>query len=352
LPQRASSLSHKRTQRILADVVRAYVETGEPVSSRAISRLHADPWSAATIRNVMADLEEEGYLYQPHTSAGRIPTAAAFRFFVQEMAQHATMSPEDSEWVRRELNAARTPDEVMERASQVLAAISHGLGIVVTPPLSRTVLEHIRFLLLPDGRVLVVFVSGGGITRDKVIRLERAFTQAELDSTSAYLNSHYTGHTLDDIRSDLVKRLDGDRQRYDQLASNALLLCAPEVLDAGTEPQVFVGGAAQMAAAGQFADQSQLRELLAAIEEKTKLVALLTTCIETPEPVHVQIGIKELSGAGQQLALISAPYACHDRVQGSLGVLGPVRMHYERAITTVAYVAKLFSETLDGGERA
>ena len=349
---RSPVLNEQRNRRILADVVRAYVETGEPISSRAVSKVHLEALSPATIRNVMADLEDEGYLYQPHTSAGRIPTAAAFRFFVQDIAQRATLENEDREWIDRELNAAQTPDELMERASRVLAAISHGLGIVITPPINRTVMEHIRFLLLPDGRLLVVLIAAGGITRDKIVRFEHNFTQADLDRTAKFLNTEFKGRTLDDIRAELVRRIDTDRERYDKLAANALALCGPEVLDEGSRPQVFVGGAAQMAAARENVSQEQLRELMEAIEEKKKLVALLTSAIETPEPVHVQIGLDEMSAAGRQLALISAPYALQERVQGTLGILGPMRMEYERAITAIAFMARLFGEKLEGSNHS
>jgi len=158
---RNPALHEKRNQQILADIVRVYIETGEPVSSRAISRRQAEALSPATIRNVMSDLEEDGYLYQPHTSAGRLPTPAAYRFFAQEVAAQATLSPEDKEWIHRELASAASPEDITERAGHVLAEVSHGLGIIVSPPLGRTVLEHVRFLLLPDGRVLVVLISSG-----------------------------------------------------------------------------------------------------------------------------------------------------------------------------------------------
>jgi heat-inducible transcriptional repressor len=343
---RNPALHEKRNQQILADVVRTYIETGEPVSSRAVSRQYPEPLSAATVRNVMADLEEDGYLYQPHTSAGRVPTAAAYRFFAQQIAAQARLKPEDEQWIRSELGSGATPEEITERAGHVLAAISRGLGLIVAPPLAKTMLEHVRFLRLPDGRIVVVLISSGGGTRDKVIRTERPFTQAELDTTADYVNRHYVSWTLEAIRADLLVRLASDRERYDRLLSNALVLCDPNLLTETPGRQLYVEGAAQIAGSPEFADQGQLRELLTAIEEKHKLVALLTSCIEAPEPVHVQIGIKEMSAAGNNLALISAPYACHDQVQGSLGVLGPMRMQYERAITAVAYVARLFSETL------
>ncbi len=134
-------LQQKRHQQILTDVVRMYIETGEPVSSRSISRSHIEALSPATIRNVMADLEDGGFLYQPHTSAGRVPTASAYRFFVEQVAAPATASPEDRQWIRRELESAQTPEAVMERASHVLSAVSRGLGIFISPPLARSIVE-------------------------------------------------------------------------------------------------------------------------------------------------------------------------------------------------------------------
>ena len=199
--------------------------------------------------------------------------------------------------------------------------------------------------LLPDSRVVVVLISPGGNTRDKVLRPQRLFTQSELDATADFLNRHYSGCTLEAIRADLLLKLATDRERYELIAQSALTLCDPVVL--GEESALHVEGTAQIVGSAEFANQAQLRELLAAIEEKHRLVTVLNACIETPEPVHVQIGIKEISEAGDNLALISAPYTRHDLVQGSVGVLGPTRMHYERAMTAVAYVAQLFSEALN-----
>jgi heat-inducible transcriptional repressor len=343
---RNPALQERRNRQILADLVRTYIETGEPVSSRAISKRFEESLSTATIRNIMADLEDGGYLYQPHTSAGRVPTAAAYRFFAQEIASQATLSVEDRAWIQRELSGATSTAEITERAGHVLAAVSHGVGIIVAPPLRRAVLEHARMWLLPDGRVVVVLISPGGNTRDKVLRPSRTFTQAELDATADFLNRNYTGWTLDAIRSDLLQKLATERERYETLAQSALTLCDPAILGDSVGQRVYVEGTAQIVGAPEFADQAQLRELLAAIEEKSRLVSVLNACIDTPEPVFVQIGIKEISQAGQNLALISAPYSGQNLVQGSLGVLGPTRIDYERAMTAVAYVAQLFSEAL------
>jgi len=343
---RNPALQERRNRQILADLVRTYIETGEPVSSRAISKRFEEVLSTATIRNIMADLEDGGYLYQPHTSAGRVPTAAAYRFFAQEIASQATLSPDDRAWIRRELAGARTPSEVTERAGHVLAEVSQGLGIVVSPPLGKTVLEHARMWLLPDGRVVVVLISPGGATRDKVLRPARPFTQPELDATAEFLNRMYSGWTLEAIRADLLQKLATERERYEDVARKALELCDPAVIGEESSRQVHVEGTAQMVGATEFASQAQLRELLSAIEEKHRLVTVLNACIETPEPVYVQIGVKEIPQSGENLAVISAPYTSSEQVQGSLGVLGPTRMHYERTVTAVAYVAQLFSEAL------
>jgi heat-inducible transcriptional repressor len=341
-------LQQKRHQEILADVVRTYIETGEPVSSRRVAHYHAEPLSPATVRNVMADLEDEGYLYQPHTSAGRVPTAAAYRFFVEQITAQATASPEDRQWIRRELESAQTPEAVMERASHVLAAVSRGLGIFISPPLARSVVEHVRFLLVPDHGVLVVLITTGGLMRDKLIRPERAFQQEDLDRIAIYLNRHYAGWTIEAMRSDLRTQVELDRERYGQLAGDALLLCDPAVLGDSTERRIYVEGAAQIASAVEFTNQEDLRELLDAIEEKDRLIALLSRCIEAPEPVHVELGLDQMSNAGKYLALVSASYSSKEQVQGTLGILAPMRMHYERVITAVAFMAHFFSESEKG----
>jgi heat-inducible transcriptional repressor len=343
---RNPALQERRNRQILADLVRTYIETGEPVSSRAISKRFEESLSTATIRNIMADLEDGGYLFQPHTSAGRVPTPAAYRFFAQEIASQATLSIEDRDWIQGELSGARSAAEITEKAGHVLAEVSRGVGIIVSPPLRSAILEHARMWLLPDGRVVVVLISPGGNTRDKILRPSRTFTQPELDATADFLNRHYSGWTLDAIRADLLQKLASERERYETLAQSALTLCDPAVLGDMGGQRLYVEGTAQIVGTPEFADQGHLRELLEAIEEKHRLVSVLNACIETPEPVFVQIGIKEISRAGQNLALISAPYSGHDMVQGSLGVLGPTRIDYERAMTAVAYVAQLFSEAL------
>jgi heat-inducible transcriptional repressor len=222
--------------------------------------------------------------------------------------------------------------------------VSRGLGIFISPPLASSVVEHLRFLVVPDNRVLVVLVTTGGLTRDKVIHPERNFRQEDLDRISSYLNRHYVGWTLAAMRTDLNAQVERDREQYGRIAGDALMLCDPAVLGDATERKIYVEGAAQMASAVEFTNQEQLRELLEAIEEKDRLIALLSGCIEAPEPVHVELGLDKMTNAGKHLALVSASYTNRDQVQGALGILAPMRMHYERVITAVAFMAQFFSE--------
>jgi heat-inducible transcriptional repressor len=341
-----SALNSRRSREVLGEIVRTYVRTGEPVSSRAISQVHPELLSPATIRNIMGELEDAGYLYQRHTSGGRVPTAQAYRFFAQQAAADGKVSGADQAWIREQLESAGSAEEMTERAGHILAEVSQGLGIVLMPRLASSVLNHIRFLLLPDGRVVVVLLSVGGVTRDKIVRPEQEFTPSELERAAAHLNAHYAGQTLEAIRAHLLAKLTTERERYGRSLSAALELCDPALLEDDAGRQVYVEGAAQFISTPELAADEALGELLAAIEEKDRLVALLDTCIEAPEPVHIQIGVKEISGAGEHLALISAPYSVGKQARGSLGVLGPMRMQYERAITAMAYLARAFSETL------
>jgi heat-inducible transcriptional repressor len=341
------ALKSRRNRDVLGEIVRTYVRTGEPVSSRAISQVHPESLSSATIRNIMGELEEAGYLYQRHTSAGRVPTAEAYRFFAQQAASDAKVSDADQAWIREQLGSAGSAEEMTERAGHILAEVSQGLGIVLMPRLAGSVLNHIHFLLLPDGRVVVVLLSSGGVTRDKIVRPDQEFSQAELDGTAVHLNSHYSGWTLEAIRADLLAKLSTERERYGRLLPAALQLCDPALLEDDSARQVYVEGAAQFASAPELSEAGPLRDLLSAIEEKGRLVALLDACIEAPEAVHIQIGVKEINTAGEHLALIAAPYSLGEQGKGSLGVLGPMRMQYERAITAMAYLARAFGETLN-----
>jgi heat-inducible transcriptional repressor len=206
----------------------------------------------------------------------------------------------------------------------------------------------LKFLLLPDRRVLIILITNGGTTRDKVIRPDRAFAQEDLDRVADHLNRHYKGWTLEAMRTDLKQQVERDREQYSRISEDALALCDHSVLGDGSERKIYVEGASQIAASPDFTDLGQVRELLHAIEEKDKLIELLSGCIESPEPVHVELGLDKITNAGKNLAIVSATYSANDQVQGTLGIVAPMRMHYERVITAVAFMAQFFSENPQG----
>ncbi|HEV2386817.1 MAG TPA: heat-inducible transcriptional repressor HrcA [Candidatus Acidoferrales bacterium] len=338
----------ERSEQVLAEAIRAHVETGEPVSARSIVRRHAEPLSPATIRNVMADLEDAGFLYQPHTSAGRLPTAAGYRYFIDRFAGLARLSSKDERWIRGELDSAASPEQTFERAGHILAKLSHGLGMILSPPLARLPIDHIRFLLVPDRRVLVVLIAQSGGTRDKLIAPTGTFSQEELDRIADHLNRSYSGWTIEAIRAHLSERLRREQDSYGQLAGRALELCDLRLLEDDAGPQLYVEGAAEIVAAPEFADPGRLSSLLGAIEEKRRLVELLSSCVEAPEPVSVRIGVSEMATAGPSLALVSARFRARDQAPGTLGILGPLRMDYERVITAAAFLAERVGSSLCG----
>ena len=304
--------------------------------------------SSATIRNVMADLEDEGYLYQPHTSAGRVPTAAAYRFFAQQVAAAGDVEPGRRGLDPRANLPRRLPQRKLPSAPGTCwRRFRAGWGLSFRLRLPRRCSNN---AVRSSARRARRGGSGfdGRNTRDKIIRPERAFSQADLDRTADYLNRHYVGpHARSHSRGSCSPVWRRSRSATTFWPAMRWPCATRKCWSKARRSACTSKAPRRWPAAPEFADQAQLREVLVAIEEKHKLIALLAGCIDTPDPVHVQIGVKGIDPAGEHLALISAPYSFQDQSQGTVGVLGPMRMHYERAITAVAFVARAFSETLD-----
>ncbi|HEY4683752.1 MAG TPA: heat-inducible transcriptional repressor HrcA [Candidatus Acidoferrales bacterium] len=335
-----------RNRKILAAIVRTYIETGEPVPSATVAGQHRE-WSAATVRKAMAELGSDGLLDQPHTSAGRLPTAQAYRFYAGRVAWQARLSRADEELIESTLRSATTTEEILERGSHVLSLMSHSLGIVVSPPLAKVVLEFIRFILLPDGRILVVLASRSKLVEHRVITCDVPFTQQELDETANYLNRNFAGWSLETIGAEILRRVKAERREYDRLLQNAVLLCERGILLPDMQGDLYLEGRANMADRIEFQDQEKLHELLEALEQKEKLLKLFSEYMgPSAAPLHIAIGLEEGPPAMKHFALICAPYRCGDRTPGSVAILGPARLPYERAIGAVSYVARFFTRVL------
>jgi len=346
-----------RSREILTAAIRLYVETGEPVGSRTLSRLSKERLSPATIRNIMADLEDAGYLLQPHTSAGRVPTDKGYRFYVDNLIGQHRLSRQDEARIHRGMVDDETllrTERLMERTSRLLSQVSNNIGIVVTPSPAQETVQQIDFVRLVDGRVLVVTVGSTGTVQDRVIRCDVEFAQEELDRTAQFITQNFHGRTLTDIRDQLIARMSEEKALYDKLLQTAILVCDRSIAATGTEGGVYVEGATKIIDMPDFADTERMRELFRMFEEKSRFVKILNECIaEQPwGSVRIQIGSENRSPGLRNCALVVSPLHIGERVVGGLGVVGPTRMEYARVISIVGYVAKLFERVLLDGANA
>ena len=348
-----------RGQIILSAIINEHLVTGEPVGSKSIAEkfANASGLSSATIRNVMGELEDFGLLEQPHTSAGRVPTDAGYRFFVDNLLGVLSLSNDDLRLINEKLGISEndlpeTPDKLMERTSQLLSTLSDNIGIVVSPSLAKDRLQHIEFVNLSDKRILVILVSAPNIVHNKIIRLKETFTNEELERTSRYLNREFSGKSLAEIRADILRLMHEETALFDKMLQTAMILCSQSIeSDDAMQGEVYVDGTSNILTKRDFADLERLRQLIRTIEEKSRLVQILTECIERDPSVkgnvQVVIGSENSAPSMQNCTIIAAPYriGSGDAI-GTLSVLGPTRIEYARMISIVSYVARILEKTV------
>jgi len=359
-----------RERLVLTAIVELYIATGEPVASQALARHFANKegLSSATLRNVMATLGEAGLLEQPHTSSGRVPTAAAFRSYVEQLtqpgmqlgriangAQMADLMPQGdltlSEARRGQIEESFTgvtsSHEYLERTSHVLALISSGLGVALASSTAGQVLEHIHFSRLSTGRVLAVLVTQAGAVQDRVLTLDRDLTHMELETAARYLNENFRGWAVERIRAEVARRVEEERQAYHQMLASVEELCRKGALAGGEAgPAIFVDGMANLIAAE--VDHERMRQMLLALEAKQRLVELLTAYVDgNQQGVRVVVGLDEASPAMQDLVLIGAPARLGGANLGTVAVIAPTRIQYQEMIQAVRYIARLSERILE-----
>jgi heat-inducible transcriptional repressor len=337
-----------REREILTAVVETFIATGEPVGSRTLARSNAEGLSPATIRNVMADLADAGFLEQPHTSAGRIPTANAYRYYVEQITGKARLSSEDQTIIQSSLQGITDMQDFMERTSHVLSLISRNVGVAVAIGGPKNALEHVYFSRLAEQKVLAVVVTRSGLVRDRVLRMD--LPQVELDVAAHYINENFRGWTMEAMRAEIARRLEQERSEYDRLMGSIEQLYRQGAL-AGDETaqSVYVEGAANLVASEE--DRQRLQELLQTLEEKEKIVHLLGAYLDAKqEAVRVVIGLDKALPSMRNFVLIGAPARVGSEVMGSLAVIGPTRIDYQHAITAVSYIARLFDKMLNESE--
>ena len=332
----------ERSKTLLKTLVERYIVDGQPVGSRTLSRASGLDLSAATIRNVMADLEELGLIASPHTSAGRIPTARGYRLFVDTMLTARPLDTAAAPQIESQLQPDQ-PQRVIAQAAQVLSNLSSFVG-VVTAPRKPAVIHHIEFMRLSERRVLVILVSPDGDVQNRVIMTAQDYSPAQLQEASQYLTSHYTGLTIEQIGERLRGEAEALRTEIASLMQ-AAVRAGSEAM-ASRQEQVVVSGERNLLAVSDLAgDMNSLRKLFDLFEHKTQLIRLLEVSGRA-DGVHIYIGGESGVVPYEELSVVSAPYEIDGRVVGTLGVIGPTRMPYDRMIQIVDITARLVGNAL------
>ncbi|MBI4904755.1 MAG: heat-inducible transcription repressor HrcA [Acidobacteria bacterium] len=328
-----------RDAEILHAIVSAYIETGEPVASRTVSRHGQWGLSPATIRNIMADLSEEGFLSQPHTSAGRVPTAKAFRDYVLSLEVSRGVSMEASR-LRQQIRDLDGVDAKVERSSHVLTQISRSMGIAAAIPTDNQMLHQVELIALGGRRVLMVVVTRDRVVRDKVVHVEQDLSNDELASLRNHINLNFSGWTFSAIQEEMRKRLDTERARYDETLQQLGLLLGKGLLDMGGSPKVHTEGAANLVGQDLHITRERLRELFHTLEEKKRILDLLERFLEPNGEVGVQVGLGEIHPSLDELSLIGVTVNLPGGMAAKIAVLGPLRMNYEKVMSAVYHVGQ------------
>ncbi len=337
----AQATLDRRAQTLLKTLIERYIADGQPVGSRALSRHSGLELSPATIRNVMADLEEMGFIASPHTSAGRIPTPRGYRFFVDSLMTIKPLEERDASAVEGRIRPDQ-PQRVISAAAQVLSNLSQFAGVVMTPRRG-SAFRHIEFLSLSESRVLLIIVTPEGDVQNRILFTERTYTQSQLVEAANYLNQHFAGHSFESIKARLREDLDALRQETGKLMAAAV--------DAGSEAladddgMVISGERNLLENVDLTANMQKLRQLFALFEQKTGFMQLLDVSSRA-QGVQIFIGGESQLVPMDDMTIVTSPYQVDGRIVGTLGVIGPTRMAYERVVPIVDITAKLLSNAL------
>jgi heat-inducible transcriptional repressor len=342
------ALLDERDRKILGALVEEFVETAEPVGSRALTKKYRLDVSPATVRNVMADLEETGFLAQPHTSAGRKPTDKGYRYYVDHLMDSRPLPAVEKRQLRRKMTGSESTDieNLLESTSRVLSWAARQVGIVVAPRFESSVFRHVDFVLLNAGRVLVVLVSQSGVVYHRPVEAPEIDSQAELDRMAGYLNSLLEAVPLRDVKQRILTEMESEKALYDRLVSRALTLGNRALEQAHSEGELFVGDTVALLDHPEFSTVSQMRSIFEAFEKKGLILKILDRATETGGILAV-IGQENPVPDLQDCSIVSATYSRGGRSLGTVGIIGPTRMRYERMMGLVEYTARLLGEILD-----
>ncbi|MBN1878668.1 heat-inducible transcription repressor HrcA [bacterium] len=335
-----------REMRVFQVIMEEYIRCAEPVGSRKIAKDFE--LSAATIRNIMADLEDRGLLEQPHVSAGRIPTDAGYRFYVDNFITKTEkvfqLNSESKRKIHSSLDERSEIELVMHQASQVLSRLTNYAGVVVAPRVRNLIFQRIQFVRISEFRILAIFVAQNGMVQNRLLLTDHDYDQEFLDRISRMLNERFADKSLHQIRQGLSKMLEEDQRKYDLLLDSAARLGELAVTRSPMEQgdKVFIEGTFNIIELPEFKDLSRLRDLFRTFTERTAMVRLLDRCLEE-DGVSVAIGSETDLPEISDMSVITARYSANETLTGGLGVIGPKRMHYREVISLVSYMASVLS---------
>jgi heat-inducible transcriptional repressor len=333
----------KRAQVLLKTLIERYIAEGQPVGSRTLSKHSGLDLSPATIRNVMSDLEEMGFIASPHTSAGRVPTPAGYRFFVDTLLVVKPLETRELDRLEGELHPDN-PQRVIHAASQLLSQLTQFAGVVMTPRRHAGTFKHIEFLRLSEKRILLIVVTPDGDVQNRILFTERDFSASELVEAANYVNQNYSGQSFEDVRARLQGELREIGQDLIKLMS-AALDAGNRALAEGSEQYVISGERNLLSVQGLSQDMSRLKQLFELFERKTSLFQILDVSLRG-QGVQIFIGGESGVTAPDDVSVVTAPYKVDGEVVGTVGVIGPTRMAYDRVIPIVDVTAKLLSSAL------
>ncbi len=335
----------ERAMHFLKVLVERYIKDGQPVGSRTLSKDAGLELSPATIRNVMADLEDLGLVVSPHTSAGRVPTVAGYRLFVDSLLTMRPPSEEDMENLRQRFTGSTDSKSLVEATSRMLSGITHLAGVVMLPRHERNAFRQIELLPLSGARVLAILITGEGEVHNRIITTEHAVTRPMLEEASNYLNRMFTGQDISEVRKRLLEDLKNTHRNMDALMMRAVTLAHDVVAAAERTDDCVIAGQTNLMEFGELANMERLKQLFDAFNQKREILHILDRCIAAD---GVQIFIGEESGYDllDECSLVTTAYRVDDRVVGVLGVIGPTRMDYQRVIPIVDVTARLLAAAL------
>ncbi len=337
-----------RARDVLRAVVQEFIVSGDPVGSQQLTRRGEFDVSPATMRNVLSELEALGYLEKPHTSAGRIPTNQGYRFFVDSLLQLKSPSPADQQLIEAGLSSVGSGgvEERMQEAGKVLHQLSHHAGVVLIPRPSAGSLQRIEFVRLGDDRALAILVGQGGQVQNKLVMLDRPVSSEELIHASNYLNELLrSAASIEDVRSRILQELETQRTQYDEVVARALKLGAAAT-DVSSAERVVIEGTGSFLESPEFTDDvRRMRALFKALDDKHKLLSLLDR-VQRAREMQIFIGAESEFGSQGDVTVIASPYGTDDQVLGTVGVIGPTRLDYQRVIPLVKFTARVLSRVL------